>query len=296
MRQHISLVSLAALVSVLPPSASGATQQRTDETIIVTGELQEQAKQKAQSYITELGVAVGERPTARWFDPICPRAIGLSKQHAAIVEKQIRRIVREVGAPLAKAGCSANFAVAFTDGPEQVVRHIASAGTELPPAVARELKTGEAPVRWWYNTEFRSRDGVSAGDVPMPGAFVEASNYMPLPSGQSGNLSLYSSSLVSTQVVRAIHSATVIVDVQRAEGVPLKSVVDYAAMVGLAEIVLGASPGDSILSLFQSDGDRGLTRRDRAFLASLYRIAMDRRAAQQRRAIVQAMVKPKESN
>ena len=296
MRRRMSATSIAVLISIIPPSASSAQSPRSDEVIVVTGELQEQAKRKAQAYIKELGVVTGERPTARWFDPICPRAIGLSAQHAAIVEEQMRQIIREVGAPLAKAGCSPNFAVAFTDGPEQVVRHIASAGSELSPPAARELKKGKAPVRWWYNTEFRNRDGMSAGDTVSPSAFVQAPNYTPLPSGRSGNLSLYGSSLVSTQVVRAISSATVVVDVQRAEGVPLKSVIDYAALVGLSEIAFSASPADSILTLFQSGRNRGLTRRDRAFLTSLYRIAMDRKAEQQRRAIVQAMANPKASN
>ena len=80
-----------------------------------------------------------------------------------------------------------------------------------------------------------------------------------------------------------------VIDVKRAEGVPLKSVIDYATLVGLAEIKLGASPGNSILSLFRSDGHNRLTRRDRAFLTGLYRIAMDRRAEQQRRALVGAI-------
>jgi hypothetical protein len=144
-------------------------------------------------------------------------------------------------------------------------------------------------VRWWYNTEIRSRDGSPAADVPTPGGFLEGPQVIPLPTGQSGNLSLYSPSLVSTQAVRAIHSATVVIDVKRAEGVPLKSVIDYATLVGLAEIKLGASPGNSILSLFRSDGHNRLTRRDRAFLTGLYRIAMDRRAEQQRRALVGAI-------
>lgn len=292
MKWRVRLVSLAALMSIVSPPASHAQSSGSNDTIIVTGERPEQAKRKALAYVNELGVATGERPAARWFDPICPRAIGLSKEHEALVEDQIRRISREVGAPLAKAGCSANFAIAFTDGSDRVVRRIASGG-ELSSDSARALKQSKAPIRWWYGTEFRSRDGSPPSDVPLPSAFVDAPNFTTLPSGRSGNLFQYNSSIVSTQVVRAIRSATVVIDVQRANGLPLRSVVDYAALVGLSEIVLGASPTDSILSLFRSGGNREITRPDRAFLASLYRIAMDRKAEQQRRAIVQAMAKPK---
>ena len=151
-------------------------------------------------------------------------------------------------------------------------------------------------MRWWYNTELRSKDGKPASDAAVPWATLNSPSYSPLPTGSSGSLPQYNSSMVSTQSVRAIHSATVIIDVNRAEGVPLKSVVDYAALVGLSEIALGASPTDSVLSLFQSGGNRELTIRDRGFLKGLYQIAMDRSSDRQRRAIVNAMVAPKASN
>ena len=244
----------------------------------------------------ELRVATGEQPTARWFDPICPRSIGLGNEHAALVEAQIRQIVRDVGAPLAKPGCDANFAIVFTDGAERVVRRIAGSRGGLPIADARELKEGNAPMRWWYNTELRSKDGKPASDAGVPWAEVGSPSYQPLPTGSSGALPQYNSSMVSTQAIRAIHSATVVVDVNRAEGASLKSVVDYAALVGLSEIALGAAPSGSVLSLFQSGGNRELSIRDRAFLKGLYQIAMDRSSDRQRRAIVEKMVSAKESN
>lgn len=296
MRLIVYLTSLAATLSVFAPYPLRAQSPASDDVIIVTGEPEEQARLKAKSYIGELGVATGEQPTARWFDPVCPRAIGLSQQHSAIVEAQVRRIVRDVGAPLAEEGCKANFVIAFTDGAERVVQRISGSRGGLPLADARELKEGGAPIRWWYNTELRGKDGMPASDAAVPWAQLGSPSYTPLPSGQSGSLLQYNSSVVSTQSVRAIHSATVVVDVERAEGAALKSVIDYAALVGLAEIVLGASPSDSVLSLFQSGNNRELTFRDRAFLAGLYQIAMDRGSARQRRAIVQAMVNPKQSN
>lgn len=296
MKLHVCFVSLAAVASALGSLPIRAQAPAADDVIVVTGEVEEQAREKAKSYLSELGVAIGEQSTARWFDPICPRAIGVSKQHAAIVEEQIRQIVREAGAPLAKIGCDANFVIAFTDGPERVVKRIASSRGGLPHGNARALKEGSAPIRWWYHTELRSKDGVPASDSPLPFAQLNSPSYAPLPSGSSGSLTQYNSSMVSTQSVRAIHAVTVLVDVKRAEGMPLKSVIDYTALVGLAEIMLGASPSDSVLSLFQSGGNRELTFRDRAFLAGLYEIAMDRGSLRQRRAIVQAMVAAKEPN
>lgn len=296
MKQRIQLAPLAAAILAFVPSALSSHVQSSDETIVVTGELEKQARQKAQSYVRELKVASGEQPTARWFDLICPRTIGLSKEHASIVEKQVRQVIREIGAPLAEQGCKANFAIVFTDGPERVVQRIAGSRGGLPLADARELREGTAPVRWWYNTELRSKDGMTASDASVPWAAVGSPSYQPLPTGSSGSLPQYNSSIVSTQSVRAIHSATVIIDVNRADGASLKSVVDYAALVGLSEIALGASPQGSILSLFQADGDRELTARDRAFLKGLYQIAMDRSSDRQRRSIIKEMVSASDPN
>src|SRR3546814_8811303 len=52
----------------------------------------------------------------------------------------------------------------------------------------------------------------------------------------SGVLKQYNSSIVSTQVVRALRSATVIVDAEQADGTLLDSVASYTAMVALAEL------------------------------------------------------------
>ena len=250
---------------------------------------------KPKSYLKELGIGAGEQQTARWIDPICPHAIGLNRKNAAIVEGQLRQVIGEVGAPLAKRGCAANFNIVFTNSAEAVVsyvtRHDTSVSRELPPSSVRDLTNGVAPIRWWYNTEKRSRDGAPATSLPfMPGVQVESnSGVASLPSGRSGSLSLYSPSIVSSQMVRDIQFVTVVVDVRRADGVPLSSVVDYAALVGLAEVKLSAAPARSVLSLFEQNGEHQLTSRDRAFLTGLYRIAMDRRARQQRQALIGAI-------
>lgn len=280
MRVRSYLVS-AALVGFA--STASATQSAGDE-ILVIGETKKEAHRQAQSYVRELGVAAGEKPTARWFDPICPRAIGLNPMHASIVERQLREVIRRADAPLAPAACEPNMMIAFTDGPKAVVRHVSKKSTALqqvPPPYVRELKSGAAPIRWWYVTEVRSRDGTTTVI------------------GESGEdqLSVGSSSLISTQMVRAITTATVVVDVGAADGLPLRSVVDYAALVGLAEIRGKASPPNSILSLFDgAAAPRALTRRDLSFLDGLYRIHMDRSADQQQRTLVGQMVKETAAN
>jgi hypothetical protein len=299
MRLRVHAILIGCAWFAFPHSAWSA--QAPNEAIVVTGEPPEKAREDARSYVKELGVAPGEQQAARWLDPVCPRAIGIAKEHQQIVEEQLRRIIRDVGAPLAKPGCAANFTLAFTDGAGAVVRHIARRDPgvvrEVPPSDVRRLKDGAAPVRWWYSTEPRTRDGASVVTTEfLPGVQIEGNAYGTLPAGRGGALLQRNPSIVGSQIIRSIHAATVVIDVKQAEGVPLKSVVDYAALVGLAEIKLDAAPARSVLSLFQPGGERRLTRRDTAFLTALYRIPMDRRSEQQRRSIVGEMVKRKAAN
>src|SRR3546814_18848505 len=82
----------------------------------------------------------------------------------------------------------------------------------------------------------------------------------------SGVLKQYNSSIVSTQVVRALRSATVIVDAEQADGTLLDSVASYTAMVALAELNGDPPPPkDSIMGLF-GDGPehRPLSGKDRS--------------------------------
>lgn len=280
------LTSQPALADELP----------ADQTITIVGEAPHQKREQVQAYLRDIGVAVGDRPTARWFDPVCPHVIGLAPALARNIEHQLRNIIVAVGAPLGKSGCRANFNLVLTDGAGAVIRRVArvdpNLSRDLSPAMLREMTDGAAPVRWWYNSELRTRDGSPAVAVSfLPGVQVESdSGVASLPAGRSGTMSLYSPSMVSSQSVRSIQFAAVIVDVDRAHGTPLSAVVDYAAFVGLSEVKLGAAPDGSILSLFRPDGARQLTKRDQAFLSGLYRMPMDRRAAQQRQALTNAMI------
>ena len=93
--------------------------------------------------------------------------------------------------------------------------------------------------------------------------------------------------------VRALRSAVVIVDVNRAAGAALKSVTDYATLVSLAEIEFdGEAPPQSILALFTKNESAGqMTDSDRTFLTELYRLPLDRLAKQQRQRLVGALSK-----
>ena len=103
----------------------------------------------------------------------------------------------------------------------------------------------------------------------------------------------YNSSMVSTQAVRALVDAVVLIDISRIDRMPLEAVAAYAAMVAFAEIRKSdfAATG-SILGLFESDpsAPRALTEWDMAFLRVLYRLPLDRDARRHRGILVRDLL------
>jgi hypothetical protein len=163
---------------------------------------------------------------------------------------------------------------------------------EVPADAKQVLLHGDAPVRWWYSTEYRSRDGSPAVDVPMPGMVAEDENGngKPMP-GWGASTPSSAPSIVSTTVSRTLYSATVVVEINKDRKVPLAALADYAALVSLAEVRQNAVAQDSILELFSAPNpSTELSRRDLAFLRALYRLPLDRQARRQRHALVRDMI------
>ena len=127
------------------------------------------------------------------------------------------------------------------------------------------------------------RDG---GNQSPPFARSESPGGVPI----GGELHLqYRSTLVGTQMVRALRVATVIIDVDDAEGQSLASVSDFAAMVGLAEVrPTDPPPAGSVLSLFAKDGARELTPLDLRFPTTIYK-PLDRTALAHRGLLVRGL-------
>lgn len=287
------LIGLALLASLTTAQTGASARQEVDapETVVVTGNRpsREEARREAFQFVRRMGVANGERPAARWEDGICPRVLGLAPAHARFVEKRLRSIAAAAEVPVARTPCRTNIGMLFTSDGPGTMRTVAARSprrlAEVPAALRPALLDGPAPVRWWYSTERRGRHGEPLANLEPP--FVTGNGSSPgqvLPgNGDTQIMSQYGSSIVSTQSIRVLTGATVVVDVNRAAGRPLDAVADYAALVALAEVRPGGAPDGSILALFEGEtAARELTARDRAFLRALYRLPLDRQARQHR--------------
>ena len=289
------LLSLLVTAAVAPPA------EETDAAITVTGDrLDEQrARQRASDFVRAVGIAAGETPAARWLEPVCAKVAGLSAEHAASVAGAIRERACAVGAKIAPRNCRVNVAVVFSGDARKFARASATRSPAWLDGIDARTKTdlleGVAPVRWWYTGEVRSRDGRRAATV-LPSWTAGAANGggSILPSNEdTATLVQADSSVVSTQVVRALTSATVVIDVNFAQGRALDAVAAYAGFVALAEMKAPRPPPSaSILALFDAEGaPQDWTRSDRAFLAALYALPLDRQARQHRARLVGAIAR-----
>lgn len=288
----------AATAQAVPPSSPPA--EALPE-VVVTGERvsPEELHRRAEDFVRRVGVVTGDRQAARWRDPICPHIIGLSPVLSQKVEDKFRSIARAAGAPLAPTSrCEKNVIIAFTGDAGAVIRSLASRSprqlSEVPSGARADLLEGKAPIRWFYTTESRSKDGLrGTGSQPQwssgngqGGGSIIGDN------GKSVSLLQYGSGIISTSGIRVLTGATVVIDVNLAEGKTLNAVASYAALVALSEVRLsGEKPAHSILGMFdRSEAAESLSEFDLRFLNSLYALPLDRNPRSQRGRIVRDLI------
>lgn len=278
----LALAFLAALAQATTAS---------EPPITVTGRRPEEVRREAEAFVRSLGVA--QEPVARWIDPVCPEVLGVAKQISKRVEDRVREIAARAGVPVSKAKCQSNLVIAFVKNGDAVVEQIQARSPHQFKDVDAQhrtyLQNANKPVRWWHAIQSRTRDGMrDTGNEAPPFAKLDAPGGVPM----AGDVVFqYRSSIASTQMVRALRVATVIIDVEKAEGKTLDSVADFAAMVGLAEIrPSDPPPPNSVLSLFAAEGPTELTSLDENFLSTLYKLPLDRTAFAHRGLLVRGLV------
>lgn len=280
-----------ALVSA--GQAKAVEPQAPADTINVIGRKPEEVRREAQDFVRKIGVT--ERSVARWTEPVCPKVLGVAPEIGKRVTNKVREIARDAGIRVATPPCRTNIAITFAGDGGALVRRVAAKAAsrlmEVAPADRAALLDGDAPIRWWHATEMRTKSGAGTTDNEAPPfAQLEGPGGVPM----AGEVFFqYSSSIASTQMVRVLKASTVIIDVNRATGMPLDSVAAYAALVSLAEIQPSdGAPGNSILSLFRENGPRDITALDASFLRALYRLPLDRTALAQRGLLVRSLTDP----
>lgn len=262
-------------------------------------------RKQANDFVRQTGVANGSDPVARWLEPVCPKVVGIKPEYAAIVETRMREIAELSGIATADQGCQGNIAISFTtDGPrlmQQIARKSPSRLAELPPHMRDRLLTNDAPIRWWYNIRTQGADGMSVANSDSLLVSAGATDGRTFSGGIGGESAIgngtqtvqaYRSTLIGTQSVRALFRATVVIDVNLAQGQSLDAVAAYAAMVAFAETApIDQAMPNSILGLFDpGNAYSAPTDWDISLLRTLYAMPHDRAGWKQRRMLVSAIV------
>lgn len=284
-------------VALLGAQASAQqAESESDEPIVVTGQSQEAARERAEAFIDSIGVAGGEVPAARWEDKVCPKVVGLAPHLADRVLERVRAVATDAGIALAGARCRTNIVISFVADGAALMRDISDKSPRLLEEVTLgkrdALRNGAAPIRWWYRSELVGKDK-RGGSSDMPVALLGDFGNVPT-RGDTTTLSQYDTSVVSSQTMRVLRSANVVVDASKIAGRSLDALAAYAALVAFAEIKGDALPAKgTILGLFETDNALiDLSEQDRNFLAGLYRLRLDRSARQHRGSLVAAMTRP----
>jgi hypothetical protein len=282
-------VLAAALLSMAPDVPPPA-----DDAITVTGERLTDAAiaEGARAYVRNVLPTPSYGQYARWADPVCVKVTGIDEVYATRVQARINEAAGAAGVKLAKPDCKPNLSVIFTEDAATTIGVIVRKKPKQINGLNREdrerLLTAPLPVRWWHGIELRGADGRAAAPAASSALMSAASDGgVPLGSilpGDAAQTDGWSSSLINSQVAVWATSAVVVVDIGLATGKPLDAVANYVAMVGLAPMKLPPpAPGvPSILSLFGAEATNpALSDWDKAFLASLYRIQMNRSSERQ---------------
>lgn len=212
----------------------------------------------------------------RWDHPVCPLVAGLNRQEGEFVLHRLSNIARSVHAPLGKENCKPNFFVMIARNPSTFLkilwrRRPRLFDTRHGIAPVKRFIDYPRPIRVWYNAaDIDADEGVAFTDALAESAGIGMGK-VDYPTHVSPSMG----SRITRPVVRDIESAIIIVDPEKIQGLNFGQLVDYVALVGLAQINLDKDIGQapSILEVFSASAvspPLEMTAWDKALLLSLY--------------------------
>lgn len=286
MKRIISL----ALACLLPAAALAQAPQSPltiAEPETVTSEAQRQQDRLlslkfVQSLLLESNGLQGQ--FSRWKTPTCAHVTGMTPAANLFVERRIRDIARQVGAPVdVHDTCRPNIAVFVTAEPQVTLDALAAKDHMRMLAINAPDRalTMRFPVQAWYVGYYRDYDGIRRIDAPRGVAYAWANDFPPafIPRGGApleGDDRPNPTRLFSG-LVPEIGDATVLVDARAIKGMTLGSLADYLTLMTLAQTPATGrcQPAPSIANLFLTDcaadfHATALSAADMAMLNALY--------------------------
>ena len=280
----------------------GAQAPAPRDSVTVTGE-----KEVPRKIIDDF-IASQAAPTetldkmARWKVPVCPMVVGVPKDFARFVEKNVRDVAAQVGAPVGGDSCKQNVSIIFTPEPQAVVdeirgRNSAFMGYHHTSTEADTLARVTHPIQAWHMTGTRDlRGSLEADNARMssnvlylrypnanpPPLFWEL--YMP-----NARAAASTGTHLSDGLTSEFSHVLIVADRKWASDQEIGAIADAMAVLALSRPRLEDSCRSlsSILDLLAKDCPRGaetktITDADLALLRGLYKMMPDAKLSKQR--------------
>jgi hypothetical protein len=285
--------AIAAPAGAAPP---------TDAAIVVTADNidRKAVRQKVTAFLRLATVVPEAGQYARRNAGYCPVVVGLDRAYIARVTQMVIAAGRAAGLPDPRPGCSPDLTLVFTQNADGLMTLMRKRRPRLleqvDAAKSKELFDSGRPVRWWYAVGRSLPGGGSFGNSPAAGPTGTEPGLAGMTQGNTA--SVYSASLIETNIKVDLDGTYVVIDVNKATGFALDSVATFAAMVSFAQIKgrQDFTGFPSILALFSAEREKAtaptsLTEWDKAYLHGLYRVPPNRDVTIQRTRLAGEMMK-----
>lgn len=204
---------------------------------------------------------------ARWRDPVCVRVVGLADAQAAMIKARIESVALAVGVRPARAQCTANVEIMFTDQPQAMIDAIAKRAEVMLGYYhfhdRDRLKAITRPVQAWYVTAASPWAGKEVIDDPESHA----------PSGCGDE-----PGVLKCGIQTVLKNVLVVADAKALHDQDAGLLSDYLVMLTLSQprSLDGCNTLSSVIDVLAPsacagrDVPDGLTASDAAYLTALY--------------------------
>ena len=288
MRKFLFLILLAVAG---PAAAQAPVVTAEPETVHSDAQRENKASIAGETVQAVLDPVYGaDGQYARWKTPLCLNVYGLKPAAKILVERRIKQIAAQVGAPVERRDpCTPNATIAFTTDTKATLASIHKARDWLLPDydfIRMRLKQS-LPVQAWYGVAIQGADGRRQ----LVGALDEG-----VPETPVVTVSAAESNLLSTGISTSIATVMIVVDTNTVRGRPLGTLADYFALLALSQTrdTAHCKTVPSIANLLFTDCDAPLradaiTETDLAMLTALYQTSDASLQKLQRQRIIGAM-------
>ncbi len=260
----VMLTSPAGQAQSAPEADAQATTEL--EYVVVQGR---RIDERVRGFIDEVAAAPAGRGPARWRDNICVGVANLKREAAQYLADRVSEVAIDIGLEPGEPGCQPNILIIGTDDGAGMARGLVSArrnvfwpggsGMSRSRAALEAFQANDHPIRWWH--------------ISLPVDSQTGALAVRLPGENPPTVARTTPGRLRTTIRNDLGRVIIIVDMSKADGLDLRQIADYAAMVAFAQVDPDADTQDydSILSLFRRPQTTpNLTEWDMGYLKALY--------------------------